>query len=191
MFLNYASFFGAAEKPLERVVDFLLATGLPDGGYNCRYRQPNTHHSSMHTTIAVLEGFCQFLKRGSPYRREEIKAAQRAGEEFLLTHRLYRSDKTGEVIDPHWLMLSFPSRWKYDILRALIYLTDAGRPYDPRMADALAVLHAKQRKDGLWPVQAKHPGEVHFDMEKAGTASRFNTLRALRVLMAYEEDHRS
>jgi hypothetical protein len=84
-------------------------------------------------------------------------------------------------------MLSYPSRWKYDILRALDYFRTAGIDYDSRMQPALDVLHKKRRKDGTWPVQAKHPGKVHFDMEKTGSPSRWNTLRALRVLKQYNK----
>ena len=82
-------------------------------------------------------------------------------------------------------MLSFPSRWRYDILRALVYFADIGAPYDPRMKDAIDVLISKRRQDGTWPVQAKHIGLVHFDMEQMGAPSRFNTLRVLRVLKQY------
>ena len=86
------------------------------------------------------------------------------------------------MIDKSFLMLSYPSRWKYDILRALDYFRNAGIDYDPRMDPALEVLKKKQRSDGKWPVQAKHPGQTHFDMEQTGGPSRWNTLRALRVL---------
>ena len=82
-------------------------------------------------------------------------------------------------------MLSYPSRWKYDILRALCHFQTAGMPYDPRLDDGLDILEQKRRKDGTWPVQAKHSGQTHFDMEKTGGPSRWNTLRALRVLNAY------
>jgi hypothetical protein len=34
-------------------------------------------------------------------------------------------------------------------------------------------------------LQAKHSGLVYFDMEKPGKPSRWNTLRAMRVLMHY------
>jgi hypothetical protein len=80
------------------------------------------------------------------------------------------------------LMLSYPSRWRYDILRALDYFQCAGVDYDPRMQPALDVLWKKRRKDNRWPVQARHPGQTHFDMEKTGSPSRWNTLRSLRVL---------
>lgn len=185
MFLNYASFFGTPEKDLYSVIDYLLANIMPDGGFNCEAKRTGSAHSSMHTTISVLEGIWEFLKAGYQYRREDLVKAKKDGEEFLLMHRLYKSDKTGEIIDKKWTMLSFPSRWCYDILRALLYFTDSGAPYDPRMDDALDIIQSKQKADGTWPVQAKHPGQVHFDIEKTGEPSRFNTLRALRVLRAY------
>jgi hypothetical protein len=80
------------------------------------------------------------------------------------------------------LQLSYPSRWFYDTLRALDHFRSAGVAYDPRMQDALDILVKKRRKDGAWPATAKHPGQVHFDMEIRGQPSRWNTLRALRVL---------
>ena len=83
-------------------------------------------------------------------------------------------------------MLSYPSRWRYDILRALDYFRAAGSGYDARMADAIDVLMDKCRSDGTWPLQARHPGQTHFEMEQAGAASRWNTLRALRVLEHFD-----
>ncbi|MGD2027866.1 MAG: hypothetical protein PVI99_08630, partial [Anaerolineales bacterium] len=139
------------------------------------------------TTISVLEGILEYARNGYHYRLEELLSAAGKAREFLLEHNLFRSDKTGEVIDKKWLMLSYPSRWRYDILRALDYFQFAGACYDPRMQDALDILMKKQRKDGTWPVQAKHPGQVHFDMEQTGAPSRWNTLRALRVLDHFRE----
>ncbi|SCZ79899.1 prenyltransferase/squalene oxidase repeat-containing protein [Acidaminobacter hydrogenoformans] len=187
MFLNYASFFGIPEKALRSIVDFILDSIMPDGGFNCNLKRYGAVHSSMHTTISVLEGLWEFVKAGHDYRKTDIELARGQAEAFLLAHKLFRSDKTGEIIDKRWCMLSFPSRWRYDILRALVYFADAGRPYDPRMEDALSIIRDKRLKDGTWPVQLKHPGKVHFEMEKTGEPSRFNTLRALRVLGAYGE----
>ena len=185
MFLNYAAFFTMPEKELMSVVDFLLDNTMPDGGFNCKAQRSGSVHSSMHTTISVLEGIWEFFKSGYQYRRQELVKAKKDAEEFLLMHRLFKSDKTGEIIDKKWTMLSFPSRWRYDILRTLLYFADTGAPYNPRMDDAIQILLTKRRKDGTWPVQVKHSGKVHFDMEKPGEPSRFNTLRALRVLKAY------
>jgi len=188
MFLNYASFFGIPEEPLRPIVDYILNNQVLDGGFNCEFNRRGAVHSSMHTTICVLEGMLEFIKAGYQYRCEDLLRAKGEAEEFLLEHHLYKSDRTGEIIDQKWTRLSFPSRWRYDILRALIYFVDANTPYDKRMKSAIDLLISKQRKDGNWPVQAKHPGQVHFDMEKTGSPSRFNTLRALRVLNAYSPE---
>jgi hypothetical protein len=187
MFLNYAAYFGMEEKDLHSIVDFILAEHMGDGGFNCESNYKGATHSSMHTTIAVLEGIHAYAENSYRYRLEELQVAEEQSRAFLLQHRLYRSDRTGEIIDKKWLMLSYPSRWKYDILRALDYFQSAGVNYDPRMQDALDVLKKKRRKDGKWPVQAKHPGQTHFDMEKTGGPSRWNTLRAMRVLKHFGE----
>ena len=188
MFLNYASFFGVPETDLRSIIDYILANRMPDGGFNCEVSRPAPVHSSMHTTLSILEGINEFRKTGYTYQTEALQDAKRTAEEFLLKHHLFKSDRTGEVIDKRWLMLSFPSRWKYDILRALVYFADAGVPCDPRMEDAIDVLLSKRRADGTWPVQAKHTGQVHFDMEPTGTSSRWNTLRALRVRKVYQPE---
>jgi hypothetical protein len=45
------------------------------------------------------------------------------------------------------------------------------------------VLRSKQQPDGTWLLENTHPGTVHFPMEDGdGHPSRWNTLRALRVL---------
>ena len=182
MFLNYACYFGVDEVDLHSIVDFIISEQMPDGGFNCESTRYNPVHSSLHTTISILEGIQEYLANGYDYCRLELDQMAAEAREFILQHRLYLSDRTGEIIDKRFLMLSYPSRWKYDILRALDYFRAAGIEYDPRMQSALNVLKKKQRKDGTWPVQAKHPGQVHFDMEKTGGPSRWNSLRALRVL---------
>jgi len=185
MMLNIASFFRRDEGELKQIIDYLLKVRMNDGAWNCEYYRGSTRHSSLHTTIGVLEGLNEFIKSGYTYRTGEIKSAMDAGHEFILEHRLYKSDKTGEVIDKRMTMLSYPSRWKYDILRALDYFQYADVNYDIRMQDAIDIILAKRRSDGTWPVQAKHAGQVHFDMEKTGGPSRWNTLRSLRVLKYY------
>jgi hypothetical protein len=182
MFLNYAAYFRMPEGDLKSIIDLILTDQLADGGFNCRHRIDGAVHSSMHTTISVLEGIQEYNDNSYRYRIDELEEAARQAREFLLMHNLFRSDRTGEIIDAKWLMLSYPSRWKYDILRVLDHFQAAGVDFDPRMQEALDVLIGKRGKDGSWPVQAKHSGKVHFDMEKTGSPSRWNTLRALRVL---------
>lgn len=187
MFLNYACYFKANEPDLHSVVDFVITQQMPDGGFNCRFNRQGAVHSSLHSTISILEGIQEYISNGYTYRRGELDRISAEAREFILQHRLYLSDRTGKIIDKRFLMLSYPSRWRYDILRALDFFRAADIDYDERMQPALNVLHKKRRKDGTWPVQAKHPGQVHFDMEHTGRPSRWNTLRALRVLKRYSE----
>lgn len=182
MVLNYAAYFRTPVEPLRSVVDFLVTVQMPDGGFNCESNQHGAVHSSLHSTVSVLEGIDGYLANGYVYRAAELKVIAQQARAFVLMHRLFRSDRTGEIINPSFLMLSYPSRWFYDILRALDYFASAGVGYDPRMQDAWEVLLQKRRRDGTWPLQAKHAGQVHFDMETPGQPSRWNTLRALRVL---------
>lgn len=186
MFMNYASYFGINEGDLQSIVDFLIREQMPDGGFNCEANRKTVVHSSLHSTISVLEGILEYVANGYSYRVSELKRIEEQARAFILLHKLFRSDHTGKIIDKRMLMLSYPSRWRYDILRALDYFQFAGIKYDPRMQDALDVLKKKRRKDGKWPVQAKHPGQTHFDMEKTGEPSRWNTLRVLRVLKHFD-----
>lgn len=185
MFLNYASYFQAPTEDLHSIVDFLLSQRVKDGGFNCHSNRQGCVHSSLHTTISVLEGILEYEKNGYIYRLTDLQSAATAAREFILMHRLYKSDKTGAVIDPKMTMLSYPTRWWYDILRAMDYFQNAKIAWDPRMQDAMALLLNKQAKDGTWPLQNKHSGRLHLDMEPAGKQSRWNTLRALRVLKQY------
>jgi len=187
MFLNYASYFKIPESGLTSVVDFIISEQLQDGGFNCEATRYDAVHSSLHSTISVLEGILEYVANGYSYRVPELKRIEVQAREFILQHKLFRSDHTGEIIDKRMLMLSYPSRWRYDILRALDYFQFAGINYDPRMQDAFDILMNKRRKDNKWPLQAKHPGKVHFDMEKPGEPSRWNTLRAMRVLKHFGE----
>jgi hypothetical protein len=182
MLLNYASYFKSEEKMLYSIVDSILNEVLPDGGFNCRSTRSGAKHSSLHTTISVLEGLFEFQKNCIPYRKEDIKNAIELAEEFILIHQLYLSDRTGEIINKEFVKIPYPGRWRYDILRALDYFQYSGKNWDPRIKKAADIIQYKRKKDGTWMLNAPYPGQVHFSMEKAGKASRWNTLRALRVL---------
>lgn len=181
MALNYLSYFRMEEYDLQSIVDFILSQQMPDGGFNCHSNRKGARHSSMHTTLSILEGILEY-KQQYTYRLNELLKAEEASIEFLLMHRLFKSDKSGEIINKNFLALPYPSRWRYDILRALDYFHFARHPYDTRMQDALDVLSRKRSKNGRWKLQAHHPGQLHFNMEIPGQHSRWNTLRALRVL---------
>ena len=186
MFLNYASYFKMAEIKLQSIIDSILAEIMPDGGFNCRTTRSGAKHSSLHSTISVLEGFTEFQKAGYTYRKKEISGAIKTAIEFILMHRLFFSDRTGQIINKNFLKLTYPCRWRYDILRAMDYFQYAGVKWDNRMTEALSYLNKKQNKDGTWNMQAAHSGQVHVMMEKAGKPSRWNTLRMLRVIKHFE-----
>lgn len=185
MVLNYASYFGMPEARLTSLVDFLLREKMADGGFNCRSNRSRPHHSSLHSTISVLEGFGQFLEAGYQWRASEIRAAMASSREFILVHRLFRSDHTGAIIRPEFLRFPYPFRWKYNILRALDHFATTRVPPDARMREALDWVATARRPDGRWTVNAAHAGDQHFIMEKAGKPSRWITLIAMRVLRAY------
>ena len=172
------SYFGVDMTPL---VERLLGEQLRDGGWNCEVENGATV-SSFGTTINVVEGLLAHEAAAGGTAR--VGESRRRGEEYLIQRRLFRRKSTGEVIDPGWLRFSFPHWYHYDILRALEHLRDAGHdPGDERIAEAIGVVEDMRDPDGQWPLQNVHAGEAHLQMEVGqGTPSRWNTLRALRVL---------
>jgi hypothetical protein len=172
------------DEDVDEVVDRLVGEQLEDGGWNCEVENGSVR-SSFNTTIRVLEGLSEH-ERATGGSAGSI-AARRRGEEYLLERSLFRRKSTGEVVDPAWLRFSFPTRWHYDVLRGLEYFRAVGDPPDPRMDEAIELLRSKQQADGTWLLENTHPGAVHFALDDGdGRPSRWNTLRALRVLRWYE-----
>ena len=188
MFLNYACYFQTDQRELESVIDNLLNERMTDGGYNCMLNRSGARHSSLHSTISVLEGLSAYTKNGYSYRISEVLEAKKAAVEFILIHSLFISDRTGEIINKAFLRFPYPSRWRYDILRALDYFRYDGIAWDERLRPATEVVMKKRNSNGSWNQCAAYAGKVHFEMEKAGKPGRWNTLRALRVLKQYKMD---
>ena len=189
MVLSILSAFEYDDDRLDTVADHLLEQQMPDGGWNCRRRFGATH-SSVHTTISALEG----LRYYELHRRRKVgvvRAAQRRGREFLLVHRLFRSHRTGEVIKPIFIRFSHPPRWHYDILRALDYFQSVNASRDPRLGEAIDIVRSTRGDDGRWPLQNSYKGKTYFEMERVGAPSRWNTLRALRVLKWWDGETRN
>jgi hypothetical protein len=180
MVLSILAAFEHDDERLDTIADHLLKQQMPDGGWNCRRRFGATH-SSVHTTISALEGLRYYELHGGRKLRA-VRTAQRRGREFLLVHRLFRSHRTGAVIKPIFIRFSFPPRWHYDILRALDYFQSVNAPRDPRLADAIDIVNSTRRVDGRWMLDNIYKGKTYFQMERIGASSRWNTLRALRVL---------
>jgi len=175
--IETGAYFGV---DVSAVVARVLDERLEDGGWNCEAENGSVR-SSFDTTINVLDGLLAFERAtgGSV----EVRAARRSGEEYLLERGLFRRRSTGDVVDPAYLQLSFPYYWHYDVLRALDYFRRSGAAPDPRMTEAVEVVRSARRPDGRWSLDRIHPGRVLVDLEDGeGAPSRWNTLRALRVL---------
>jgi len=180
--LRIGAYFLGKDPRLAHLADTVLHVQMPDGGWNCRKRNyPQTHHGSFHTTFNVLEGLSLAVEAGivsaSVFRHIEARAL-----EFMLAHQMYRSDRTGAIIDERFTHLTFPSHWHYTVLRGLDYLRTCPEIGDIRLEDPLALLVSRRSSSGRWPVEKRIPGTTLFDMETMGGDSRWNTLRALRVL---------
>ncbi|MGA7110562.1 MAG: hypothetical protein WBY75_22625 [Terracidiphilus sp.] len=178
--LALGAYFG---RPTESLARRLVGEQLEDGGWNCE--APKSVRSSFHTTICVLEGLLEYERAvGSA---PEIATARRRGEEYLLERGLFRRRSTGEVANPAFLEFAFPPRYHYDVLRALDYFRNAGGQPDARMRDAVGLIEDKKQGNGRWPLDRAYDEALAFSLgEAVGEPSRWNTLRALRVLRWYE-----
>lgn len=182
--LRFGSAFMPEDARLGPLAEAIFELQMGDGGWNCRIRNyPETVHSSFNTTFNVLEGLRQAAEVGV-VDRERFETAESQALEFMLAHRMYKSDKTGKIVHERMTYLTFPSYWHYKVLRGLDYMRTTPQIGDPRLADAIELVQRQRKKNGRWPIQKRIPGNVYFDMEKPGRESRWNTLRALRVLKA-------
>lgn len=183
MLVLLAAHFGGPDERVDAAVRFLLAQQLADGGWNCESVRRGSRHGSFHTSITVLEALQSYADTGTGAL--EVGGALSGGREFFLQHHLYRSHRTGAVIDPAFVRFPFPPQWHFDVLRGLEHFAAAGAPPDPRLEDAIAVVRATRRADGRWPRHRGYPGREWFRMEEPGP-SRWTTLRALRVLQWWD-----
>lgn len=180
------AYFG---QRVQGIIDRLLAAQLPDGGWNCEAANGSTR-SSFNTTICVLEALLAYEQAGGT--APGVTAARLRGQEYLLERRLFRRRSTGEPIvrdrkgDGDWTRFAFPTWWHYDLLRGLEYLRNAGVTPDERIAEAIDLLVAKRTGDGRWLLDARYPGVMPIEIDEGqGRPSRWNTLRAYRVLRWY------
>jgi hypothetical protein len=186
--LSILSHFGCNDARLDIIADHLLKAQMSDGGWNCR-RPLGATHASMNTTISVLEGL-RLLELQGRGHLIVLRAAQRRGREFLLAHRLFRSHRTGNIIKVDFTRFVFPPRWHYDVLRALDHFQEVDAPRDSRLSEAIDIVRTRRRDDGRWSLSYSYKGKTYFELERVGAPSRWNTLRALRVLKWWDGEGR-
>ena len=164
---------------VDGIVERLLNEQLEDGGWNCE-RENGSVRSSFDSTINVLEGLLAYEKTTGGSKK--VIEARRHGEEYILERKLFRRKTTGEAARSTYLQFAFPTRWHYDVLRGLDYFRTTGSPPDPRMDEAIKLVQSKKQSDGRWLLEHAYRGKVYFTLEEVGQPSRWNTLRAMRVL---------
>jgi len=175
------------KEPNDALANQLLSEQLEDGGWNCE--APKSRRSSFHTTICVLEGLLAYERAGRNLMA--VTKARKRAEAYLLERRLFHSLRDGEVIEKRWLRFSYPPFWHYDVLRGLDYLRNAGAQPDSRVREAIEIVIQRRHQNGRWPLNYLHPEWIPLKMETAvASASRWNTLRALRVLHWYNNSTR-
>ena len=180
------------KEPNDALAKQLLAEQLEDGGWNCEAwpflspKHPPSQRSSFHTTICVLEGLLEYERAGR--KSAVVTKSRKRAENYILERRMFRSLRAGKVIDNRWLRFSFPAFWHYDVLRGLDYLRNAGIKPDSRVSEAIKIVIERRHQNGRWPLNLLHPEHIPLKMETdVGSASRWNTLRALRVLRRYNK----
>jgi hypothetical protein len=177
--LAFGSYFG---EQCDRIVDRLLDEQLADGGWNCE--APPSTRSSFNSTIRVLEGLLEYERKWG--KATAVTDARLKAQDYLLERRMFRRLTTGEIIDRNWTRFAFPTMWHYDVLRGLDYLRSAAFEPDERITEAIAIIEERRRQNGRWPMSHLHADRLGFPLEsETGRASRWNTMRAMRVLKWY------
>ena len=174
------------DKRLDELIDYLLDHVQSDGGFNCSWERSQV--SSVHTTLTVLEFFLDYESNGYKYRLEEMKAVALKAEAWFMERNIYQQRSNGEPVHKIVTNLPYPTRYKFDILKALEYFADKGTPYHEGMVPALELLVNKRLKSGAWPSTGNHGREKYFDIKDEGRDHRMNTLRALKVVKAYRPE---
>ncbi|MGB7719688.1 MAG: hypothetical protein WBL65_07295 [Bryobacteraceae bacterium] len=185
MLLAVLCWFGMDDPRVDQLAEHVAAQQMSDGGWNCRAMPGygGATHGSFHTTISALEGLLEYER----FRKSRaVREVQARGREFLLVHRLFRSHRTGDIVQHAMTRFSFPPRWHYDVLRGLDYFRECGARRDKRLEEGIMLVEVRRRDDGRWLLQNRVPGKTFFELENLGEPSLWNTLRALRVLRWWE-----
>lgn len=116
-------------------------------------------------------------------RTEAMQRAIDVGVAFLLSRDPAVADYpyTGRV-SSSWHKFGFPLSYQSDMLETTAALVDLGYSGDPRLGHALQFILSKQDQQGRWRMERSLNGKMLVAIEAKGQASKWVTLRALRVL---------
>jgi len=185
--------FGYGNDPrIQRAIDWFPKHQQEDGGWNCDYPEKKVKHSSFMSTVEPLWAYSEIPRRRWTRR---MKSSIERGAEFLLMHRVYKSDNHHwKPTYPFFTQLHFPMYYFYDILHGLRVLTKLGYSDDERIREAVHLLMSKQNPDGTWNLEGDWYREGDFfypsgkgrktlvDVEEIGKPSKWITLTCYRVL---------
>src|SRR5437667_187836 len=157
--------FGYSNDPrVQRAIDWLPKDQLEDGGWNCNHPEKKVKHSSFMSTIEPLWAYSE-IPRAKWTRKMKWSAEQ--GAEFLLMHRVYKSDHH------HWkhslpfaTSLHFPMYYYYDALHGLRVLAKLGYGDDERVRDAVHLILSKRSPDGKWLLEGDWSREPEAQANK-------------------------
>ena len=182
MMLSLLGYFDINHPSVCEMVNYIILHQIPDGGWNCEWEMKSPKQSSLHTTLSVIEGLQTLIENG--YVKQDLKPYIHQGIGFILKKRLFRRESNHAIIHHHMASHHYPTRWKYDYLKALLFMERVRFPYHPIFDESLDILENGIKKGYLTPGY-KYPGKTHFILESK--KSGFNTYRALRVLKFYRK----
>jgi hypothetical protein len=186
MLIKIGAYIKTDENSLQKLIDFILYTINADGAWNCYFNYRKYKTSSLHTTINILEGLQLYISNGYTYRKNEILKSMKSAEEFILKKKLFRSRRTQEIIRDQFLSIHYPTRWYYDMYRAMEYFVNNDVNYDDRMKEALDIIK-KMLDKGVYPKGKTYVGKIHFKLI-LDDYKRINTFRALRIIKKYDSN---
>jgi len=177
--LSLCCHFDQDAEALHNIMQLLMSEQR-HGGEWLPDDQASAEDYAFETTLLVLEAICQYRDRYPDRETTALEVAVEGGRDFLLRHNLFLRD--GQPIKAGWMTFSFPPYWFYDVLTALDHFRAACATRDERLLPAINLLRTRCRPDGKWTLGSPHPGKMHFPLEESGQPSRWNTLRAMRIL---------
>jgi hypothetical protein len=166
--------FGYADdRRVQKLFDWMLEDQREDGGWHGDQGAPGS--------VDSWEPLAAFAALRKEKRSAKMERAISRGAEFYLERKLIGTGRT----PPERLWLHYPTHYYYDILVGLDVLTELGFADDRRLRPATELLVKKRCGDGTWLMDRPHPDPQRPEplvIESTGKPSKWNTLRALRVL---------